>query len=316
MRIHTTAEELKDLEIKRPVVSVGTFDGLHRGHQKIVEHVKQKAMETGGESVIVTFQPHPRAVLKPDDKSFKILSTHLDKLSLFYKHRIDHLIVLKFNSELASKTAEEFIKAYLVESLAMQHLVLGYDNKLGSDQLKRDEDFETIARKMNVTFERLEPLKTNGKIISSSLIRDRLATGNVSEANELLGYEYFVFGRVSFGNQIGKNIGFPTANIDVKDEHKMLPCNGVYVVKVNWNSYDYFGMCNIGIRPTINRSHFTFEVHLFDFYHDIYNDYLTVSFLDRIRDEKKFNSLQELESQLMRDKQTALSYIEKNGLQT
>lgn len=315
MRIHTNTDELKDLEIRNPVVSVGTFDGLHLGHQKIVERVKQKAMEIGGESVIVTFQPHPRAVLKPDDKFFKVLSTHLDKLNRFYKHKIDHLIVLKFNNELAAKTGKVFIKTYLVERLGMKHLILGYDNKLGRDQLEKDEDFEAIAQKMKFTFERLEPLKTNGKIISSSLIRDRLATGNVSEANELLGYEYFVFGRVAFGNQIGKNIGFPTANIEVKDEHKMLPCNGVYIVKVNWNSYDYFGMCNIGIRPTINRSNFTFEVHLFDFYHDIYNDYLTVSFLDRIRDEKKFNSLRELESQLSSDKQTALSYIKENGLQ-
>jgi len=314
LRIHTDTEEIKKLNFHNPVVSIGTFDGLHKGHQKIIEQVKLKAKELAGESVIVTFQPHPRAVLQPEDMSFKILNTHLDKLNRFYKHKIDHLVVLKFNKELASLTGEEFIRTYLLDRLGMKHLVLGYDNRLGSDQIKDDKTFESLARKWGFSFERLNPFKTEGQIISSSLIRDKLATGNVAEANNLLGYEYFVFGRVAFGNQIGKNIGFPTANIEVKDKHKMLPCNGVYIVRVNWNSYDYYGMCNIGIRPTINRSKFTFEVHLFNFYHDIYHDYLTVTFLERIRDEKKFNNLRELEAQLEQDKKTATSFLKRDGL--
>lgn len=314
MRIHTNTEELHKLDIQNPVVSVGTFDGVHRGHQMIVERVKQRAREFSGEAVIITFQPHPRVVLKPDDDFFKVLNTHLDKLNRFYQHQIDHLIVLKFDKELAGMTGEEFIRSYLIERLAMKHLILGYDNRLGSDQIKDDHVYKSLSEKFGFGFERVEPLKVNGKTISSSLIRDRLATGNVAEANDLLGYQYFVFGRVAFGNQIGKNIGFPTANIQIKDSHKMLPCNGVYIVKVNWNSYDYYGMCNIGIRPTINKSNFTFEVHLFDFYHDIYNDYLTVFFLDRIRDEKKFNSLQELESQLQTDKKITLDFLKRNRI--
>lgn len=299
------------MKIKNPVVTVGTFDGLHRGHQKIVERVKQKADNFNGESVIVTFQPHPRIVLKPGDDSFKILNTHLDKVTLFYKHNIDHLVVLKFDMDLAGLTGEEFIQEYLIDGLGMNHFVLGYDNRLGKDQLRDDHVYQALSDSLGFSFERVEPLKDRDRIISSSLIRDRLATGNVAEANDLLGYEYFVFGRVAFGNRIGKSIGFPTANIKVKDTRKMLPCNGVYIVKVNWNGYDYFGMSNIGIRPTINKSHFTFEVHLFDFHHDVYHDYLTVYFLERIRDEKRFESLQELEKQLVRDKETALSFLGK-----
>ncbi|MCF8230574.1 MAG: bifunctional riboflavin kinase/FAD synthetase [Bacteroidales bacterium] len=310
MRLHTEKQDLSALEIKNPVVTVGTFDGLHKGHQKIVEHVKQKAHNIKGETVIITFQPHPRVVLKPQDNTFKTLTTHLDKITLFYQYKIDHLVVLKFDKRLAKLRGEEFIQKYLIDRLGMNYLVLGYDNRLGSDQLHDDSVFQALSERLGFNFERVKPLKDQERIISSSLIRDRLATGNIKEANYLLGYEYFVFGRVVFGNRIGKSIGFPTANIEVKDTRKMLPCNGVYIVKVNWNGYDYYGMSNIGIRPTINKSHFTFEVHLFDFHHDIYHDYLTVYFLERIRDEKRFESLQELENQIARDKETALQFLE------
>lgn len=311
MRIHTHADDLK---LTNTVIAVGTFDGLHTGHQRIVERVRDEAAVRKAESVIVTFNPHPRFYFNPDNDSFKVLHTHLDKVGRFYHHHIDHLVVLPFNKELAGMTAEAFVQKYLVEKMDIKHLVLGYDNRLGKDQLNDDEAYAAIASRYGFTFERVGPLKAKGKAVSSSLIRDRLATGNIRDANGLLGYEYFVFGRVAFGNQIGKSLGFPTANIEIKDPHKMLPCNGVYIVRVDWNSYDYYGICNIGIRPTIHKSSFTFEVHLFDFHRDIYNDYLTVFFIERIRDEKRFNSLEELEQQIQRDKETAQAYLERNGI--
>lgn len=306
MRIHT---ETDNLEFIKPVVAVGTFDGVHRGHQYVINKIKEHAKETGGESVVVTFQPHPRIFLNSGNFSYKILNTHLDKVDRFYKMGIDHLVVLHFNRDLASMTGEEFIRQILIEKIGMQHLVLGYDNTIGTDKLKSREAIGSIARKYGFTFERLKSFTYKGKLVSSSLIRDRLNTGNIESANDLLGYEYFVFGKVTYGNQIGKKIGFPTANIEFKDGHKMLPCNGVYIVKVNWNGSDYFGMCNIGVRPTINKSSFSIEVHLFNFKHDIYNDYLTLFFLERIRDEKRFNSLDELTQQLEKDKQASFRYL-------
>lgn len=311
MRIHTSAD---DLNLSKAVVAVGTFDGLHTGHQRIVKRVRDVAAARNGEAVIVTFNPHPRFYFDPNTDSFKVLNTHLDKVGRFYYYHIDHLVVLPFNKDLASMTAETFIQDFLVGKMDITHLVVGYDNRLGRDQLHGDEGYAVLARRYGFSFERVEPLKAKGQVVSSSLIRDRLATGNIREANDLLGYEYFVFGRVAFGNQIGKSIGFPTANIEIKDSRKMLPCNGVYIVRVDWNSYDYYGVCNIGIRPTIHKSSFTFEVHLFDFHHDIYNDYLTVFFIERIRDEKRFNSLEELEQQIQSDKETAQAYLDRNGI--
>lgn len=306
MRIHTSIE---DLDLKNPVVTVGAFDGVHRGHQYVIEKVKEKALELKGESIVVTFQPHPRVFLNSGNYSYRLLNTHLDKVNLFYRTEIDHLVVLSFDRELSQMTGERFIEDVLVEKIQMKHFILGFDNRLGSDQLRSDESIHKIAGRQGFTFERLKDVYHENKKVSSSIIRDRLNTGNITEANKLLGYEYFVFGRVTYGNQIGKKIGFPTANIEIKDRHKMLPCNGVYIVKVDWNGEEYFGMCNIGIRPTINKSSFSIEVHLFDFKRDIYNDYLTLYFLERIRDEKRFRSLDELTGQLDQDKKESLKFV-------
>lgn len=306
MRIHTSIE---DLDLKNPVVTVGAFDGVHRGHQYVVEKVKEKAVELQGESVVVTFQPHPRIFLNSGNYSYRLLNTHLDKVHLFYRTEIDHLVVLRFDRELSQMTGENFIEDVLVSKIKMKHFILGFDNRLGSDQLRSDESIFKIAKRQGFTFERLKDVYYENRRVSSSIIRDRLNTGNIAEANKLLGYEYFVFGRVTYGNQIGKKIGFPTANIEIKDRHKMLPCNGVYIVKVDWNGEVHFGMCNIGIRPTINKSSFSIEVHLFDFKQEIYNDYLTLYFLERIRDEKRFRSLDELTAQLDQDKKESLKFV-------
>lgn len=306
MRIHTNID---NLSFSRPVVAVGAFDGVHRGHMFVIERVKEKAKQTGGESVVITFHPHPRVFLNSGNYSFKLLNTHLDKLDRFYQADIDHLVVVSFNRALSQLKGEDFIRQILVERIGVEHMVLGYDNHFGHDRLNDDALIGKLAQNYGFTFERLQAFSYQNKTISSSVIRDRLNTGNVAQANNLLGYEYFVFGRVTYGNQIGKKIGFPTANIEIKDGHKMLPCNGVYIVKVNWNGTMYYGMCNIGIRPTINKSSFSIEVHLFGFSHDIYNDYITVFFLERIRDEKRFQSLEDLTQQLENDKKEALKYL-------
>lgn len=310
VRIHTNLDELN---FNKAVVAIGAFDGVHRGHQHVIKQVKEKANALKGESVVVTFQPHPRIYFNSTDYSFKTLNTHLDKVDRFYHENIDHLVVIQFNNELSHKNGEAFIIDILVKKLGMYHLVLGYDNQFGKDRLYDDNIIKALSNKYNFTYERLEEYYYKNQLVSSSMIRKKLSTGNIREANDLLGYEHFIYGKVTFGNQIGKKIGFPTANIEFKDGHKMLPCNGVYIVKVNWNGEIHYGMCNIGIRPTINKSSFSIEVHLFNFNHNIYDDFLTLYILERIRDEKRFHSLEELVAQLEKDKIHSQKYLAKTN---
>jgi len=308
LRIHT---DIHNLNFKNPVVTMGAFDGIHLGHQKIINRVIEKAKEIGGESVIITFYPHPKVFLNPNDP-FKTILTHLDKIDRFYHHKIDHLVVLNFDKTLSEMSGEEYIKDILCNKINMSHLVIGHDHHFGCNKLCSLDKINSLGKKYHFTTEQVSAKLINNQIISSSIIRDRLSTGNIEEANKFLGYNYFVFGRVVHGNQIGKTIGFPTANIAIRKPYKQLPCNGVYIVEINWNGEIYNGICNLGIRPTIRKSKFTFEVHMFDFDRDIYNDYLTVSFIDRIRDERYFASLNELKQQLEEDRQTALNYFEKH----
>ncbi|MEA3505716.1 MAG: bifunctional riboflavin kinase/FAD synthetase [Bacteroidota bacterium] len=308
MRIHT---DLDNLNFRNPAVTMGAFDGIHLGHQKIINRVIEKSKELNGESVIITFYPHPKVFLNPQDP-FKTILTHLDKIDRFYHHKIDHLVVLNFNEELSQMSGEDYVENILVKKIKMAHLVMGHDHCFGNNKLCSIDKINVLGEKYNFTTEQVGAQTINNQVISSSIIRDRLSTGNIEEANKFLGYNYFVFGRVVHGNQIGKTIGFPTANIEIKKPHKKLPCNGVYIVKINWNGNIYNGICNLGIRPTIRKSKFTFEVHIFDFHRDIYQDYLTVSFIDRIRDEKRFNSLEALKQQLSVDKKVALEYFQSH----
>ncbi len=310
MRIHTDFTHIE--EINKPVATIGAFDGVHLGHKKIIGHVVDAAKDIGGESVVITFSPHPRIVLNPKDKSFRTINTHLDKMDRFYYTGIDHLIIIPFNKEFASYTAEEFVLNFLVEKLGIQKLIVGYDLHIGSDRTGGVDAFRKLGNKYGFDVEEISALDIEDAIVSSTSIRNALTTGNIKEANELLGYEYFVYGRVVYGNQIGKQLGFPTANIELKDPQKMLPCNGVYVVTVHWNGKQYGGMCNIGIRPTISHSNLTVEVHIFNFNRSIYLDYLSVFFVDRIRDERRFEDLRSLRFQLEKDQKYALDMLKEN----
>ncbi len=301
MVIHT---EVSEFNIQNPVLTIGVFDGVHQGHQLVLNRLKEIANEKNGESVILTLWPHPRIVLDKDVDSLRLLNNIEEKKYLLSKTGIDHLIVLPFTKEFAQLTACEFIEEYLVKKIQVKHLVVGYNHQFGRDRKAGFEFLKDCAHKYGFNIEKLDAKLVDNDKVSSTKIREFLTSGHLSIANKYLGYEYFISGNVVEGNQIGRKIGFPTANIKIPEPFKQVPRDGVYAVRVNLNGDSYFGMLNIGSRPTIEptiRSKHI-EVHILNFDQKIYNQTVTVAFVKRIRDEKKFNGLDELTAQLAKDK--------------
>jgi riboflavin kinase / FMN adenylyltransferase len=292
------------------VISIGIFDGVHKGHAAIFGKVRQRAAELGGESVIVTFWPHPRIVLSQESSQMKFLSTIDEKKKLIGNHDIDHLIILEFTREFSRLQACRFVKEYLVDGVGLKHLVFGYDHHFGH---KREGNFENLkgcASLYNFSLEQLEPVMEGEHRISSSAIREALLKGNVRLAGDLLSYPYILEGKIVGGKQVGRIIGFPTANIEVIDNHKLVPADGVYAVEVLMGRRVYKGMMNIGFRPTISHGNDkTMETHIIDFEGDIYNQNIIIRFIERIRDEKQFASLDQLKEQIASDKAVALQIL-------
>lgn len=291
------------------VVTVGTFDGLHLGHRKIIDTLVNTGNENNLRKVVVTFEPHPRLVLKKEGKSadIKILTTLEEKISNFEFQGIDTLYVINFTKEFASTSAVEFYKNYLIERIGLSNLVVGYDHMFGKNREGSIVTIKSLSEQYKFKVQRVEEFKLNSHIVSSTLIRKLLLETNVKEASELLGLNYRLKGGVTNGDKRGIIIGFPTANIIPSDPDKLIPGNGVYFVKVYINDNEYLGMMNIGYRPTVNDSGDIYlEIHILDFSRDIYGETITVEFIDFLRSEKKFDSLDELKAQLIKDKQTIL----------
>ncbi|MBI9055912.1 MAG: bifunctional riboflavin kinase/FAD synthetase [Bacteroidales bacterium] len=301
MVIHT---DLNNFNIKNPILTIGVFDGVHQGHHSILSRLNELAREKDGESVVLTLWPHPRIVLNKDIDSLRLLSNIDEKKYLLSKTQIDHLIVLPFTKEFSELTACEFIENYLVQKIGVKHLVVGYNHQFGKDRKAGYEFLSECANRFGFTIEKLDAKSVNDDNISSTKIRGFLNEGKLNVANKYLGYEYFISGNVVEGNQIGRKIGFPTANIKIPEPYKQIPQDGVYAVRVKLNGDSFFGMLNIGTRPTIDSDlrNKNIEVHIFDFDKKIYNQTITVSFVKRIRDEKKFSGLDELTKQLDLDK--------------
>ena len=299
--IHTN---LNNLNIKKPVLTIGVFDGVHKGHISILTRLKKLAEEKDGESVVLTFWPHPRIVLEKDVDSLRLLNNIDEKKYLLTKTGIDHLIVLPFTKEFSELTACEFIEEYLVKKIRVEHLVVGYNHQFGKDRKAGYDFLSKCAAQFGFKIEKLDAKLVDNDRVSSTKIRGFLQSGELDVANKYLGYDYFISGNVVEGNQIGRKIGFPTANIKIPEPYKQVPKDGVYAVRVKMNGDSYFGMLNIGSRPTIEPVLRTknIEVHIFGFNKKIYNQTITVSFVKRIRDERKFNSLDELKKQLEQDK--------------
>jgi len=293
-------------------VSVGTFDGVHKGHQAIIRRMTDIAEQNGLVSVILTFDPHPRYALKKDDDKLKLLSTTAEKIALLERAGVDYAVLINFSEEFARISYEEFIKDYLSDRLHARFIVIGFDHRFGS---KRSGDhLKLIDSKEKYGFSVVEILAQNddGSAISSTRIRKYIENQQVEQANKLLNYTYSIGGTVVRGTNTGTKLGFPTANLCVDDTCKLIPANGVYVVKVKIKNVFYYGMCNIGFKPTFEKQALTIETHIFDFNKDIYGQYIRISFISFMRDEQKFEHISLLKAQLEIDKQTIIKKINES----
>lgn len=293
---------------KQSIVTIGTFDGVHIGHQEIIEKIIDDAKKSDCESLILTFFPHPRMVLA-HESGVKLLNTINEKIELLQKIGLSDLIIHPFDETFSQLSAEEFVADILVEKLKIKKIILGHDHRFGKNRSASIDDLIILGKKYNFEVEQISAQKIDQVAISSTKIRTALLEGNITLANQYLGYQYSFSGKVVKGKQLGRTIGFPTANIQIDEEYKLIPKNGVYIVKSTISDKTYFGMMNIGTRPTVDGKNLTIEVYFFDFEKDIYDTSITVSILDRIRDEKKFDSFDDLKKQIEKDKETSISYI-------
>ena len=307
MKVHYGVE---NIEIKCPVVTIGSFDGVHLGHACVIQHLKEKASSIDGESVIISFEPHPREVLYPREQKIGILTTLEEKITILEKYGVDHLIILKFTLEFAQQSYTDFVKKILIDKLKIKGLVVGYDHRFGKDRAGNFENLQELANKYGFFLEKEVVFEEDDVNVSSTKIRNALTVGDITTVNRFLGYLYSITGKVVYGHHLGHKIGFPTANIQVSDERKLLPAIGVYAVKVIIGQEIFNGMLNIGIRPTVsNDGQVSCEVYIFDFSQDLYGKTITINFINRIRGERKFNDIEELRAQLQKDQEKILKLL-------
>lgn len=284
------------------IVTIGTFDGVHTGHRQIIQQLKKQAAATGGETVIITFHPHPRTVLGHASTGF-MLNTIDEKLQLLEAHGIDHVIVVPFTIEFATQPAEDYILHFLWALIRPQIIIIGYDHHFGKNRLGNYKMLEDYGKQLGFVVQEIDEHVLNEVTISSTKIRQALQQGDIPLANEYLGYSYFFSGQVVMGNQLGRTIGYATANLQITNIEKLLPKQGVYavIVKIGDCTQVYQGMMNIGYRPTVDGKKFTIEVHIFDFDAIIYEAILQVSVIKQLRNEQKFEGLNLLRNQLKTD---------------
>ncbi len=313
MKLYTN---LDYFNARKPVVTIGTFDGVHLGHQKVILRLQEFAQHHNGETVIFTFHTHPRLVTAPNETNLRLLTTLNEKINLFEKYGINHLVVYPFDKSFSELSYSKFVKKILVEKIGTHCLVIGYDHKFGKNREGGFDYLKNCADKFNFKIERLDAFLVGEDSVSSTKIRDALQNGEIEKANHYLGYRFTLHGTVVNGKQLGRKLGFPTANIEASDKFKIIPGYGVYAVKVGLKGADYNGMLNIGTRPTFNNNadNRSIEVNIFDFEGDIYGKEITLKFVGKIRDEKKFYNIEMLVNQLGKDKIDALAILQNNLL--
>lgn len=310
MRIYKGIDELG--AFKNSVVTIGTFDGAHKGHQKILSRLNDIAKETQGESILFTFYPHPRMIVFPENHNLKLLQTIDEKVESLASFGLDNLIIYPFTKEFSRLTAFEFVRDILVEKLKVKTLVIGYDHQFGRNREGDLEFLKETAKIFDFEVEEISAEEVQEVNVSSTKIRQSLNNGNIERANEFLGRPFLCTGIVVEGKKLGRELGFPTLNIQVNNDHKILPKDGVYGVQVQIDEKNFRGMMNIGQNPTVKNSgdqEKKIEVHIFDFNKEIYGTEVKVFFHNFVRDEKTFSNLEELKSQLIKDEKSVRKYF-------
>ena len=315
MKVHYDLQQLPSF--KRGIITTGAFDGVHMGHQQIIARMKQIANEVDGETVIITFHPHPRKITSSVPGEIKQLTCLNERIQLLEQAGIDHLVVIPFDYHFSNLSASEYIHDFLVAHFHPHTIIVGYDHRFGKGRSGNFEMLCELGMTLGFKVEQINEQLVGDQIISSTLIRNYLLDKNIERANALLGYAYFFEGFVVRGNQIGRTIGFPTANLHINDEEKLIPSNGVYAVRVKgayFGNKVLDGMMNIGVRPTVDGHKKVIEVNIFDFDADIYEQTLTVIVYDYIRGEVKFNGLDALKAQLNEDVNSAKTILSSRPL--
>ena len=295
---------------KESILTIGTFDGVHIGHNKILTKLVEESKKNNLSSLIMTFFPHPRIVLQKSEE-IKMIDTMDEKIHLFEKTGVDNLIIQPFDENFSKIRAKEFVEEILVKRLKIKHIIIGYDHRFGKDREASVDDLKKFGLNYMFTVEEIAAQEIHSIAISSTKIRNAILKGEIKKCNEYLGRNFMLTGEVVHGDGLGKKINFPTANIEIPETYKIIPKNGVYLVKAIINSEIYFGMMNIGVRPTIGGKNKSLEIHFFNFKDNIYNKTISVEIICKIRDEEEFSSIDELKIQLKKDEQFCLKLINK-----
>lgn len=309
MRIYNTIQEFTS--VNNPILTIGTFDGVHLGHQKIINRLLEISRIINGEVVVLTFYPHPRMILYPDDHNLHLLHTLHERKQALREVGVQHLIIHPFDISFSRKSSVEFVREYLVNTIKIHTLVIGYDHHFGRNREGNIEDLKELSGLYGFHLEQISEEDINDIAISSTKIRKYIEEGNVSTAKDFLGNYYSITGKVVTGEKRGRTIGYPTANLQIADKTKLVPATGVYTVQVKINNQWKGGMLNIGYKPTFGLNDKSIEVHVFDFNADLYGAELTVRFIDRIREEKKFQDVTAIISALQEDEKNARLILSK-----
>lgn len=309
MKEHSPSTAFKNE--KGTVVTIGTFDGVHIGHQAIIKRVVEAAQKNNLESVLLTFFPHPRMVLQKEI-DIKLLNTLSEKKELLAKLGLDHLVIHPFTQEFSRLTAVEYVRDILVNQLKVKKVIIGYDHRFGRNRIATIEDLREFGKTYSFAVEEISAQELDEVAISSTKIRKALEAGDIETANSFLGYRYTLKGNVESGKQIGKTMGYPTANLNVDESHKLIPKNGVYLTQCSIDGKTYFGLTSIGTNPTVGGKITTIETFFLDFDEDLYGSHLTLEFITHIRDEETFNSLNELKEAIQKDETFARNFLKEH----
>lgn len=303
---------MKNKNSNHTVLTIGTFDGVHIGHQKIIKRLVEISEIKNLTPSLLTFFPHPRMVLQKD-ANIKLINTIDEKKDILKQFGISNLVIKEFTKEFSRLTAEDFVKNILVDHLKAKHIIIGYDHHFGRNRNANIEDLKQFGKDFDFEVEEISKQDINDVAVSSTKIRAALQEGNIKTANTYLGYNFMLTGKVIDGKKLGQTINYPTANLHIEETYKLIPKHGVYIVKSIIDNNTVYGMMNIGHNPTVNGKHQTIETHFFDFNKDLYGQNLKIELLQRLRDEQKFNSVEELQSQLHIDKNNALEFIKSHA---